>query len=276
MEKPRYRVMLATSGLQSDSWYESADDYVDTALAHCVRMMQPDAQQTILGEQSKPMYVDEIADADEETVDEEKAPSQVIMVDSLGEAVEQLGEKITVQQSPSKDKEWRPPDGSSAPEGDKTPSDITHFKICTKLPTPEGCLIVDQNGQLGTYARPDTATASGAVGHNSDQDGCMTARGGPSAGQRGRRAGTYGPRTYGPRGARPQWTPPARSTPGRRAARLGASGWAEAQRVWPGWWTGAGGTARCGAGGGPGRPGRRSGGTRWWTGGRRTSGPQSE
>ena len=55
MEKPRFRVKLATSGLQSDSWYESADDYVDTALAHCVRMMQPDAQQTFLGEQSKPI-----------------------------------------------------------------------------------------------------------------------------------------------------------------------------------------------------------------------------
>jgi hypothetical protein len=193
------------------------------------------------------------------------------------------------------------PDGSSAPEGSTTPSDVKHFKICTKLPTPEGCLMVDQNGQLGTYTRPDTGVVSGAVGHDSDQDGCITATGGPNTGQRGRRIRTPGLRPAGhattmdvlgrfhastPRRKAPNqwrhwwWTRRAR-TPGLRPAGAGyatimdVSGLSHAwtpRRKAPNqrrdgvaahWWrTGAGRDARCGAGG---DPGRRSGGARWWT-----------
>ncbi len=39
------------------------------------------------------------------------------------------------------------------------------FKICTKLPTLEGCLFEEhegKNGQLGTYASPKRAIDSGA------------------------------------------------------------------------------------------------------------------
>ena len=57
---------------------------------------------------------------------------------------------------------WGPPDWSSAPEGY---SNSLSFKICTKLPTPEGCLFEEhegKNGQLGTYASPKRAIDSGA------------------------------------------------------------------------------------------------------------------
>mmetsp|Transcript_43280 Transcript_43280/g.90637 ORF Transcript_43280/g.90637 Transcript_43280/m.90637 type:complete len:92 (+) Transcript_43280:2990-3265(+) len=67
---------------------------------------------------------------------------------------------------------WGPPDRSSAPEGyqNSTPSDKRHFKICTKLPTPEGSLIDDQNGQLGTCALPTVELDSGASQSNLGQE----------------------------------------------------------------------------------------------------------
>ncbi len=59
--------------------------------------------------------------------------------------------------------------------------------------------MADLNGQLGTYTRPDTGVVSGAVGHDSDQDGCITAIGGPNTGpgQRGCRIRTPGLRPAG-------------------------------------------------------------------------------
>ena len=117
--------------------------------------------------------------------------------------------------------------------------------------------MVDQNGQLGTYTRPDTGVVSGAVGHDSDQDGCITATGGPNTGQRGRRIRTPGLRPAGHAttmdilGLFHAWTP-RRKAPNQRRDGVAAH-----------WWrTGAGRDARCGAGG---DPGRRSGGARWWT-----------
>jgi len=161
--------------------------------------------------------------------------------------------------------------------------------------------MVDQNGQLGTYTRPDTGVASGAVTHDSDQDGCMTATGGPNTGQRRRRTRTPGLRPAGHATAMDvlglfhAWTPTRKApnqwrhwwwtrrarTPGLRPAGAGnatvmdvsglSHAWTprrKAPNQWRDgvaahWWrTGAGRDARCGAGG---DPGRRSGGARWWT-----------
>ena len=61
-KKPKYGVMLAISGLPSHSEYESADEDVNNSLVYCVRVMQLDAPQSPLGEQTKPMYVYEIGD----------------------------------------------------------------------------------------------------------------------------------------------------------------------------------------------------------------------
>jgi hypothetical protein len=82
LEKPRtgVQVMLATSDLQGGSEYESDDEDIDIAHVYCIRVRQPDALQSLLGEQTKPLYVNEIADVDEETVDEAKdlEPCQVM------------------------------------------------------------------------------------------------------------------------------------------------------------------------------------------------------
>ncbi len=50
---------------------------------------------------------------------------------------------------------------NSAPEGDQN---SRSFKICSKLPTPEGCLIEYQsghNGQLGTCGSPKCLVGAG-------------------------------------------------------------------------------------------------------------------
>jgi hypothetical protein len=66
LEKPRTGVMLATSDLQSDSEYESDDEDIAIAHVYCIRGRQSDAPQSPLGEQTKLLYVNEIADVDEE------------------------------------------------------------------------------------------------------------------------------------------------------------------------------------------------------------------
>ena len=48
------------------------------------------------------MYLDEIADEDEVTVNEAKDPSQV-MVDNFGDSVERIRKEVTLKQTPSKD-----------------------------------------------------------------------------------------------------------------------------------------------------------------------------
>ena len=59
---------------------------------------------------------------------------------------------------------WGTPDWGSAQEGDQN-SDSKgegNFKVITKLPTPEGCLTVKKNDQLGTFASPSDTVESEA------------------------------------------------------------------------------------------------------------------